>query len=203
MKDLVVTIGRQFGSGGRQIGALLAKKLGIPFYDEELIAEAAKKMGIKETLFEEIDEKAANSLLYSIAMGNYSAHARFNMFNDIPLNDKLFQVQAEIIRQYAAEGPCVIVGRCADYILEEVRPCLNVFIHADLPHRVERATKEYGFPEAGIRQKILKADRQRSNYYDYYTDKTWGQLANYHISLDSGILGIEGCAHMLAEYMKG
>ena len=196
MKDTVITIGRQFGSGGRTIGKKLADRLGIPFYDKELIKEAAKKSGLSQSMFEYVDEKAVNSLLYSMALGMYSATNNISMVTDMPLNDKLFQIQADVIRDLA-NSPCVIVGRCADYVLRKHPNCLNVFIHAGLEERVDRAINEYHYSPNGIREALLKTDRHRANYYNYYSDQSWGDASNYHISLDSGALGVDNCVEII------
>ena len=127
----VITIARQYGSGGHEVGEKVAKKLGLPFYDKALIAMATKKSGISEEVFVDADEKAASSLLYSMVMGSYAFGARVPSINEMPINDKLFIIQSDIIKKAAAEGPCVIIGRCADYILREHENCLNVFVHAD------------------------------------------------------------------------
>ena len=138
----VITISRQFGSGGHEVGERLARQLNVPFYDKALIAMAAKQSGLSEEVFAHADEKATSSLLYSMVMGNYSFGARVPGINEMPINDKLFIIQSDIIKKAAAEGPCVVIGRCADYILREHPNCLNVFIHANKETRDRRSIEK-------------------------------------------------------------
>ncbi|MGE4583831.1 MAG: cytidylate kinase-like family protein [Sphaerochaeta sp.] len=193
----VFTIGRQFGSGGRQVGKHLAEKLGIPFYDKELIAISARDSGLSEALFSNADEKATSSIFYSLVMGNYPMASGALGVTEMPLNDQLFLIQSKTIKRLAAEGPCVIVGRCADYILRDMEHVLNIFIHADLANRKERAVRVYEVPENKAEDACLKADKQRANFYNYYSDRKWGMCRTYDLSLDSGKLGIEGCVEQI------
>ena len=153
MKDVVITIGRQYGSGGRQVGKLLAEKLGVPFYDSELLTEAAKKSGFCEEIFQENDEKPVGSFLYSLVMGANSA-------DTLPLNNKLFLAQFDTIKEIATKGSCVIIGRCADYAIEEMENSLNVFIYADKAIRAKRAKEEYGLDAKNIEDAVNKIDKK-------------------------------------------
>lgn len=191
----VITIGRQYGSGGREIGAKLAKELGIPFYDKELLTIAARKSGICEEIFEHHDEKPTSSFLYSLVMGNYS-------IDNMPINHKLFLAQFDAIRGIADEGPCVIIGRCADYALEDYSNCVNVFVHADIDERVRRATKEYGLAVAKAEENVIKMDKKRASYYNFYANKKWGSTENYHMTLDSGVLGIDKTVEVIKSYVE-
>ena len=194
----VITIDRQYGSGGHEIGERLAKKFGIPFYDRELIALAAKESGSSEEVLERADERAANSLLYSLIMGNYSFLNGVPVTNGLPVNDKLFMLQSRIIRNMARSGPCIILGRCADYILEKEKHVLNVFIYANQEAREKRAVAEYGISSDNAAAKLSKEDKQRSEYYNFYTNQKWGDRRNYHLSVDSSVFGIEGSVELIA-----
>jgi len=200
--NVVFTIGRQFGSGGRQVGKTLAQKLGIPFYDKELIAISARDSGLSEALFSNADEKATSSIFYSLVMGNYPMASGALGVTEMPLNDQLFLIQSKTIKRLASEGSCVIVGRCADYILRDMDNVVNVFIHADLKNRVERAIRVYEVPENKSEDVCLKTDKQRANFYNYYSDRKWGMCRTYDLSLDSGMLGIEGCAEQIIMFEK-
>lgn len=200
--NVVFTIGRQFGSGGRQVGKILAQKLGIPFYDKELIAISARDSGLSEALFSNADEKATSSIFYSLVMGNYPMASGALGVTEMPLNDQLFLIQSKTIKRLASEGSCVIVGRCADYILRDMDNVVNVFIHADLKNRVERAVRVYEVPENKAEDVCLKTDKQRANFYNYYSDRKWGMCRTYDLSLDSGMLGIEGCAEQIIMFEK-
>lgn len=193
----VITISRQYGSGGREIGRKLAEELGIPFYDKELISLTAKKSGLGEDWLREVDEKASSSLLYSLSMTG-SMGSGF----DLPLNDKVFLLQSDIIREVAKEGSCVIVGRCADYVLKEEARCINLFIHADLSKRVERAVQVYNQPAAKAESIVLKTDKRRATYYNYYTGIKWGGVENYDLSLDSGRVGPEGAVKVIKAFIE-
>ena len=146
-KNVVITIGRQFGSGGRYVGRLLAEKLGVPFYDKELLSEAAKNSGICEEIFEEHDEKPTRSLLFSLVTGMQSHMAAGNFYMDMPLNHKIFLAQFDAIRRIAGEGSCVIVGRCADYVLRENPDAVSIFVKGDMESKIARAVKYYGIEE--------------------------------------------------------
>ena len=198
--NTVFTIGRQFGSGGRQVGKNLAEKLGIPFYDKELIAISAQDSGLSEALFSNADEKATSSIFYSLVMGNYPMASGALGVTEMPLNDQLFLIQSKTIKRLASEGSCVIVGRCADYILREMENTINIFIHADLDSRAERAIRVYEVEEKKAVDVCLKTDKQRANFYNYYSDRKWGMCRTYDLSLDSGKLGIDGCVDQIINY---
>lgn len=201
-QKVIITIGRQYGSGGRMIGKLLAERLGVSFYNKEIIEMAAKKSGMSEEAFEKVDETAASSLLYSIATGAYMFGNYVSPQVDLPLNDKLFIIQSEIIKSVANKESCVIVGRCADYILKDRNDVVNIFIHANKDIRKKRAVSEYGISQNKADGYLNKIDKKRTNYYNYYTGSKWGDCLNYHLCLDSGILGIEGTVHVIEEFIK-
>ena len=183
----IITITRQYGSGGREIGEKLAEKLGVKFYDKELITRAAKESGFAEVAFERAEEKATNSLLYSIAMGMNAYGSQDFGFSSLSIDDRIFLAQSNIIRKVAAEGPCVIVGRCADYILKEEPDMVSVFLQASLDFRIDRATKLYGITKEKAAEEVLKYDKRRANYYNYHTSEKWGSIGNYDLVLRTDI----------------
>ena len=191
----VVTIGRQYGSGGKIIGEKLAKALGVPFYDKELLTEAARKSGICQEMFESNDEKPTSSLLYSLVMGTYSG-------DSLPLNHKLFLAQFDAIRSLADKGSCVIIGRCADYALEDYKNVINVFIHAKMEDRIDRAVAQYGIDINKAEDIIIKTDKKRASYYNFYSSKKWGHVDNYDITVDSSVLGIDDTVKLLKEFVE-
>lgn len=190
----VITIGRQYGSGGRLIGKRVAEELQIPYYDNELLSEAAKSSGISEELFKSNDEMPTTSLLYSLVVGSMPAQ--------MPLQHRLFLAQFDTIRAIAGRGPCLIVGRCADYALREYENTLSVFIHASLESRIRRATSEYGVPEKKAGETILKYDRKRASYYNYYSNRKWGAASSYDVTLDSGKFGVENCVEIIVRMAR-
>lgn len=199
--NTVITISRQYGSGGRFIGRKLAEALNIPFYDKELITMAVEESGMSRELFEKADEKATNSLLYTLSMNSYLLHGMAGM-PDLPLNDKVFLVQSEVIRKIADKGPCVIVGRCADYILRELPNCVNVYIYSDMEDRIARATTYYNLSADRAKEQIQKTDKKRAAYYNFYTNLKWGRAENYDLSLNSAKIGIEGCVDVICRFVN-
>lgn len=200
-ENLVITIGREYGSGGREIGRKLAQALGIKFYDKEIIDMAAKESGMSKEVFEKVDETAVNSLLYSIVSGAYMMGSHISPILDLPINDKLFILESNIIKEIVAKESCVIVGRCADYILRDYKNCINIFIHAPLQTRIEHAITNYNLPKEKAEQKINKIDKKRATYYNYYTGNKWGQTQLYELSIDSSILGIDATAEFIRNFI--
>lgn len=198
----IITIARQFGSGGRAIGEELAKKLEIPYYDKELISIAAKESGMNPEIFESVDEKAANSLLYSLSMGLYSFGSGFSAMGDLPVNDKLYILQHKIIRDLAAKGPCIIVGRCADYILKDNPNTIKIFIHANMEYRKERAINVHNIEATKAEHIINRTDKSRANYYSFYSGQKWGVAENYDLTIDSSKLSIDKIVELIQNYIK-
>lgn len=197
----VITIGRQYGSGGREIGEKLAKRYDIPFYDNELITRAAKESGFAEETFERAEDKATNSLLYSLAMGiNVYGNQDFG-FSGLSLDDRIFLAQSDVIRKIAEEGPCVIVGRCADYVLRERDDVFNIFVRASMDYRLERAIKIYGIEERKAADFILKNDKRRGNYYSYHVGEKWTNLNNYDLVVCSSLVGIDRTVDCICAYL--
>lgn len=195
MKRTIVTIGREYGSGGQVIGKMLAERLGVPFYDKRLIAMAAQESGLSEEYITRHEETKTSSLIYNIY---------FDATN-LPLNDQLFIAQSEVIRRVAEEGPCVIVGRCADYVLREREDCLHVFVHAPLADRMRRVVEEYGLEADNVQAHVLKHDKGRAAYHNRFTPNKWGDSKNYHVALNSnlGYNAIVDALEILAKSREG
>ena len=203
MANKIYTIGREFGSGGREVGEKLAAKLGIKLYDKELLQQAAKDSGFCEEIFENHDEKPTNSFLYSLVMDTYSVSGYSAApFLDMPLNHKVFLAQFETIKKIAEKESCVIVGRCADYALSDNPDCINIFIHADLDVRIKNVSRNLNITENKARDIINKTDKQRASYYNYYTSKKWGDSKSYNLSLDDGKLGTDNCVEMILKFRE-
>ena len=202
-KKIVITIARQYGSGGREIGEHVAELLGIPLYDKELIKDAASMGNLNEDIIKSADEVATNSLLYTLAMGSNMLGTTMHFGYKMPLNDKLFILQSEAIKEYAKGGSCIIIGRCADYVLREEENVFRIFIYGDLEHRQARVAERH--PEiksSQIMDVINKTDKRRASYYNFYTGNKWGKYDNYDIALNSSTLGIEGTAQIIAACAK-
>lgn len=200
--NLIITIGRQYGSGGREIGKKLADDLGIKCYDKEILQVAAKESGLCQELFETHDEKPTNSFLYSLVMDTYSMGYTSSGFTDMPINHKVFLAQFDAIKKLAGQESCVIVGRCADYALETYPNAVSVFIHADIEKRIQRICRIYQMTEEKAKDVILKTDKKRASYYNYYSSKKWGEAKGYHLCINSGILGIEGSVEMIRQFIN-
>lgn len=196
--NMVITIGRHFGSGGKEIGKRVADTLGYTFYDEELVRLAAKKSNIDESVLSSVDEKASKSLLYSLVMGAGLRGLTSPMYYEMPINDKLFIAQSDVIKRAAAEGPCVIVGRCADYVLEgESVKKLNVFLYADMDFKIKRIGELYNLDKKAAEDRIIKTEKQRRAYYNYYSNKEWGGMTGYDLCLNTSKIGIENAVDII------
>lgn len=201
-KKTIITIGRQYGSGGHEIGATIAQDLGIKLYDKEMLRRAAKESGLCEELFEMHDEKPTNSFLYSLIMDTYSLGYSPSTYADMPINHKVFLAQFDAIKRIAEDGSCVMVGRCADYALEGHEDVVNVFIYADLEQRIRRVARMYDLTDAKAKDIIIKTDKKRASYYNYYTNKTWGDAKSYDLCLNSAKLGVGGTAKAIIDYVN-
>jgi cytidylate kinase len=190
MSNRIITISREFGSGGRTIGRRTAEKLGIPCYDAELVQKIAEESGYAEAYVREEGEETAGGWLSTILS---------DRTNGLTNQDKIWNIQSKVITELAEKGPCVIVGRCADYILREKADLLTVFIHASMEKRAERIVKEYGEREETPEQRLKDKDKRRAAYHRFYTDMKWGQAQNYDICLDSGELGLDKCIDILVQ----
>ncbi len=199
----IVTITRQYGSGGHEIGELLAEKLGIGFYDKELISIAAKESGISPEVFEAADEKAGNSLLYSLSVGLYNYGNGFSSsMGDLPVNDQLYILQHKIIKEKSESENFVVVGRCADYVLKDKENVVKIYIYADLESRINRAVERKDIEPARAKQAVLKADKNRANYYSFYSGQKWGQVDNYDLCINTTNLSAELAAELIIDYIN-
>ena len=200
--NTIITIGREYGSAGREIGYKVADYFGIKLYDKEMLARAAKESGICQELFETHDEKPTSSFLYSLVMDTYSLGYSAGSYADMPINHKVFLAQFDTIKKIASEGPCILVGRCADYALEDFDNVLSVFIQADMNARIRRIARIYDLTDAKAKERIVKTDKQRASYYNYYSNKKWSDADSYNICLDSSVLGIDGTAEAIERLVE-
>lgn len=191
----IITIGRQFGSGGKEVGIRVAKELGIPFYDKEILREAAEKSGMCQKIFENFDERP-RSLLYSLAMDSYGFAGAGAGVSD-SLEQQVYLATFNTIRRLAAQGPCVMIGRCADYALADHPDRLSLFIHAPLEVRIARVAERHQLTEEKAKALIVKTDKRRASYYEYYSGKRWGGVESYDFCLDSSYLGLSGTVELV------
>ncbi len=197
---MVITVGRQYGSGGREIGTLLAQQMNITYYDDLLLKKAAEESGLCEELFHSFDERP-KSFLYSIAMDPYS----FSMNHVTPkgsIEQQVYLATYDTIKKLADAGPCVLIGRCADYALKDRGDVLNIFITAPLENRIERVAARNNISESEAKERIKKTDKSRASYYNYYSSKEWGDAKSYDLCIDSSLLGIEGTVELLKELVR-
>ena len=197
----IITLGRETGSGGHKIGEMLAAKLGVKCYDKELLAAAAKNSGICQELFESHDERPTNSFLYSLVMDTYSLGYTSSSYLDMPINHKIFLAQFDAIKQIAESESCVIIGRCADYALAEHKNLLTVFINADEEDRIVRIAETQSISEDKAKDLMIKIDKKRSSYYNYYSNKHWSDSKSYDLCINSSRLGLEGCVELIKNYI--
>ena len=194
MEKKIITISREFGSGGRTIGRMVAERLGIPFYDKELVNQIALESGFAPKFVEEHGEHSPGSSLFSYA---FAPQGVPGVMNGLSTADFLWNIQCSVILQLAEQGPCVIVGRNADYILKDRPDALHAYVFADIPYRAERIVRRYGESDKSPEQRLNEQDKRRRVNYQHYTGRTWGMSQNYDISLDTGVLGIDQCVDIL------
>lgn len=201
MESGIITISREYGSGGREIAQEVAKKLGIPFYDRDLVDQAAKESGFTPEFVAEREQRLNSSFLYNFALGGIYglAYPRQPEMKELPVAEQIFLAQKKVILELAGQGPCVLVGRCADYILRDRKDLLKVFIYADRKERECRAVEKYGRVEDQVDEVVRLIDKQRRLHYEAYTTQIWGDRSNYNLMLDSGAFGIEGCVAIICE----
>ena len=204
MKNLntIITIGRQFGSAGREIGEKVAAYFGIKCYDKELLTRAAKESGFCEEMIQNHDERPTNSFLYNLVMDTYSFGYNSSAFVDMPISHKVFLAQFDTIKKIADEGACIIVGRCADYALADRDNVVNLFIYGDEEVKVARIMQKYNLSQAKAKDMIIKKDKQRQSYYNYYSSKKWGRADSYDLCINSSVLGIEGTVKLIIQYIE-
>jgi len=197
----VITIGRQLGSGGREIGQKLAAQLAVSFYDKELIRIASQQSGVKEEFFERVDEKKHFSLFPGLF--GIRTSVTDDLFSNYYLsNETLFLIQSDIMRKLAEEGSCIFVGRCADYVMKEQPNCLNIFISADTPDRIKRISERHNMTDSKAREIIEKTDKSRAGYYNYFSGKVWGAASSYHLCVNSSLLGIEETVNFIRGFAE-
>lgn len=202
MKKYVITIARQFGSNGREVGNKLAELMGYGYYDKQLITLAAQKSGLDSGVLAKVDEKPVNSLLYTLALGSSMYNNGSEALN-LPINDRLFVLQSEVIKDIASKDEgAVIVGRCADYVLSERDDVIRVFITADFTERVKTVMDRHDLTEAKAKDAVIKTDKRRANYYSYYTGEKWGKADKYDLVVSTTKLGIEGAALVIKDYIS-
>ena len=199
MSKRIITISREFGSGGRTIGKEVAQKLGYSYYDKELVRQVAVETGFDEKYIEQAGEYAPSKNWLSFG---FAARGSQGAMEGMSANDFLWAIQCRVIRSLAEKEPCVIVGRCSDYILGEDPACIKVFIHADMASRIDRCVAEYHIPSDNMESRIIQMDRGRANYYNYYTGHTWGEMRRYDLTLNSSITGINGAVEMIAQLVR-
>lgn len=192
MKDLIICIGRQYGSGGRFIGKLLAEKLNIPCYDKELLIESSKKSNLNEDVIIKNDE-VPNNMMYSL----FPSRSSYGL----PVNQQVFLAQFDVIKNIASRGSCVIIGRCADYVLEDLDNVVSIFITASMEERVKRAVEYYHLDEKKAIKAIKKIDKKRKDYYNFFTNRSWGEASNYDLTINSKI-GVDKCVELLVKYVE-
>jgi cytidylate kinase len=202
--NTIITIGRQFGSGGREIGEKLAEHFGIKCYDKELLSRAAKESGFCEEMIQNHDERPTNSFLYNLVMDTYSFGYNASSFVDMPISHKVFLAQFDTIKKIADEGPCVIVGRCADYALADYDNVLNLFIHGNEECKIKRLKERFDdiTTDDKAREMMNKKDKQRQSYYNYYSSKKWGRADSYDLCINSSIIGIDGTVNFIIQYIE-
>lgn len=200
--NLVITIGRQCGSGGKRIGQKLAEIMGVKCYDKELLSVAAKDSGLCEELFETHDEKPTSSFLYSLVMDTYSLGYTTSAYMDMPINHKIFLAQFNTIKKLADEESCVIVGRCADYALAEYPNTVSVFITANDEDRIKSLVEMYKVDEAKAKDIMVKTDKKRASYYNYYSSKKWSDAKSYDLCINSSVTGMDGAIEIIQAFAK-
>lgn len=200
--NTIITIGRQFGSAGREIGEKVAAHFGIPCYDKELLSRAAKESGFCEEMIETHDERPTNSFLYNLVMDTYSFGYNASSFVDMPISHKIFLAQFDTIKKIASEGPCVIVGRCADYALSDYANSIHLFIYGEEQTKIKRIMAKYDLTEAKAKDMIVKKDKQRQSYYNYYSSKKWGRADSYDLCINSSLLGIDGTVKLIVQAVE-
>lgn len=200
--NLVITIGRQCGSGGKKIGQRLAEVMGVKCYDKELLTVAAKDSGLCEELFETHDEKPTSSFLYSLVMDTYSLGYTTSAYMDMPINHKIFLAQFNTIKKLADEESCVIVGRCADYALADYPNTVSVFITGDDDNRIKSLMDTYQVEESKAKDIMVKTDKKRSSYYNYYSSKKWSEAKSYDLCINSSVTGMDGAIEIIQAFAK-
>lgn len=203
MNNVVITIGREFGSGGKYIGEEVAKRLNIKFYDKELLERVSKEENIYQSILEKNDEKNAKGFWYTMTMASFSNTDSVNSFSDLPFNEQVFLKQLRVIQNIAKKESCVIVGRCSNIILKDYPNVKNVFVYAsDMNFKINRKVEFANLSEKEVTRRIIKIDKQRASYYNYFTNEKWGDRSGYDLMIDTSKLGIENSIKLIVEYAK-
>lgn len=202
MRRTIITINREFCSGGRIMGKRLAEALDIPFYDKELLTLAAEKSGLAPEYIENAESQTTSSFLFGLATAQQGVSRYFSRY-DMPMGDRAFLAQSAAIRELAGRGSCVIVGRCATYILKDDPDNIRVFVHAGVSDRLRRGEEEYGLEAKGLADKLIRMDKARANYFKFYTGEHWGDMHNYDVSVNTGVFGVDCAVQMLLNLVKG
>ena len=200
MGNYVISISREFGSGGRLIGKMLAARLGIPCYDRTIIQKTAEKSGLSPEFISRAEERARSR--FHMALTPVAGTSPAFSHHNIPVSQQAFFAQADVIRELADQGPCVIVGRCSDYVLGDRANCVKVFIHADIAHRATRCVQDYDVPVSNVTRHIHQMDRGRANYYNYYTGHTWGDMRRYDLTINTSTTGLEGAVELIINLLR-
>lgn len=198
----IITISRQYASGGSEVAEKLAMEYGIPFYDRALIARAAKESGFAEAAFDNMEMKATNSFLYSIAMGLNAYGSPDLGYTHLSIDDRIYIAQSEVIKKVADEGPCIIVGRCADYILRERKDVINVFIWSSMENRIKRTVARGDAEPEKAGEIIIRMDKRRENYYNYHAVAKWGTVTNYHLSIQNDFSEAGKAAEVIKKFIS-
>lgn len=201
-EKLIITISREAYCGGDELAKKLADKLGFKLFNREIISKASEKSGIHEDHFEYAEKKPTNSILYSVVMGMYSSRGAYVKLDDVFTDDKIYKVQAEIIRDMAKEGNCIFVGRCSDYILRNNENCINIFLRGNIEDRVKNAMAHENISESEAKKLVSRSDKKRRSYYNYYTNREWGNITNYDISLNLSKLTEENAVDVIKAFVN-
>jgi cytidylate kinase len=202
VSNRVITISREFGSGGRQIGERLAKELGVTFFDKALIHLAVAKSGLDPATIEKAEEEAASKFLFNLAIGGYVSAGIFSQVS-VPLSDQVFFAQSKVIEEVSRQEDCVIIGRCANYILRDHPGRLRVFIYGEAKDKLRRIVEEYGIPAEEAEAKMTRVDKGRANYYEHYTDEAWGSTKTCDIAINSSFCGVDGAVKTIKAMARG
>ncbi len=198
----IITIGREYGSGGKEIGKKLSEKLGIPFYDDEFAEDVAEAVNAHPDVVKKVDERATNSLLYTLVSGGGLRGISDVIQYEMHINDKVFVGQSNFIKETAKKGPCIFLGRCADYVLDGEENLLRVFLYADMDKKIERISRLYDLDSKKAKEKIVKIEKQRRTHYNYYTDREWDDLSTYDLCINVGLLGVDNTVDLIADCVK-
>lgn len=203
MSNQVITIGREFGSGGKYIGEEVAKRLNMKFYDKELLERVAKEENIYESILEKNDEKNVKSFWYTMTMASFSSTGSVNTFSDLPLNEQIFLKQTKVIQNIAKKENCVIIGRCSNIILKDYPNVKNIFVYSsDMNFKIKRKVEFANLSEREASRKMIKRDKQRASYYNYFTNEKWGDRSGYDLMIDTSKIGVENAINLIVEFAK-